>query len=237
MTSDEFIKYIKKRKQVCVADVQVDFSVGYVEARDIIHQLEIKGILELKDKIYYHLKKQQKCELPMIYLHVLYDCVENDMISIHRIQRKLSINTKKIQEILDWMEEMQYIKGKPREVLLTMEEFMLLYESYVPLKEETSKDEEKKYSFDEFGLHMFGLNKKEKETPVAYQLECQKELEELIKGNPAFSYDDAFDYFLRKAVGMRDENMTKSLAYMNFLEDFEINDAASFEKYKKSITS
>lgn len=80
-------------------------------------------------------EKKEEGNAGELFVRALKLVVEKNSASISMLQRKLSIGYHRAGEILEWMEKKGYVSAycgaKPREVLITKEEFEKLYGDFI----------------------------------------------------------------------------------------------------------
>ncbi|MDE6408099.1 MAG: hypothetical protein K2K50_05790, partial [Anaeroplasmataceae bacterium] len=124
MNKMEVEKYIIKNKVVSIPEIQKEFHLSYKEVHSIILKFLEEEKIFLKDDLNYaYIEKT--IEIPPVYKQVLWDCIQNDSVSLTHIQSEFSLSIPTAKSIINWMTENDFIGPLPfQEVQMTKAQFI-----------------------------------------------------------------------------------------------------------------
>ena len=136
------LKTVVESGVATISFVQRKMSTGYCKAANIIEWMEMNGYVSKfdgKNSRTVFLTKEEferkfACGKMVIeYIPILKFAVENKVVSVSILQRRLRLDLKTARAAVEWMENMGYATRydgvKPRKVLLSIEEFEKLLKS------------------------------------------------------------------------------------------------------------
>ena len=142
MNEMELEKYFIENKLVSIPEIQKEFHLGYKEVHNIILKFLEEEKIFLKDDLNYaYIGKTE--EIPLVYKQVLWDCIQNDYVSLTHIQSEFSLSIPTAKSIINWMSENDYIGPLPcQEVQMTKTQFIELFGIMEEDSEETAEEED-----------------------------------------------------------------------------------------------
>ncbi|MCM1130187.1 MAG: hypothetical protein NC310_01210 [Roseburia sp.] len=120
-------KYIIAKEAFSIPELQKEFHLSYKAIRIYIEKLVQRGKIRSLDELKYSYVRNEEDPL---YIYVLWLTIKSSNFAISYLQRMLDIGIDKLQAIIDWMREKQYVKTRPFDrVIITEEQFLSLYGS------------------------------------------------------------------------------------------------------------
>ena len=161
MKKKDIEQYIKEKGTVNIPDVQLEFSIGYKEARNLFSELERKNVIRFDGTLDYiycvendtdesndklsTLKREIDIK-PSLYKDAVKFCVFNGHISIPYLQKRLQTSYVQAGDVLDWLVDMGVVSNdgyNEKRCLLTKEDYYSIFEEDATDNTVSNKSEEK----------------------------------------------------------------------------------------------
>ena len=125
MNQQELGKYITSKQVFSIPELQKEFNLSYSFVRSYIEELIQREKIKKLDEFQFSFIKN---ETDLLYIYALWLTIQNSNFSIGFFQSKFNLDEEKINAIIDWMKEKEYVKTRPfSTVKITKEKFLNLY--------------------------------------------------------------------------------------------------------------
>lgn len=214
MKKKDIEQYIKEKGTVNIPDVQLEFSIGYKEARNLFAEFERKNIIRFDGTLDYiycvendtdesndrlsTLKREIDIK-PSLYKDAVKFCVFNGHISIPYLQKRLQTSYVQAGDVLDWLVDMGVVSNdgyNEKRCLLTKEEYYSIFEEDATENTVSNKSEEKQDDEEErIRQAKEALEKRKIEILRRMQEQIESEEDEEDENDEEQEEDDDDDFF------------------------------------------
>ena len=204
MKRKDIEQYIKEKGVVNIPDVQLEFSIGYKEARALFAKLESKQIIRFDGVLNYiycddtdkpidrlqELKREIDIK-PSMYRDAVKLCILKGSVSIATLQKRLQAGYAKAAEIIDWLAKIGVVSTdneREKRCILSKEDYSSMFDNDIVQDALIHKSNEDKNDEEE-------RIRQAREALEKRRIEILRQMEEKIEREEDGEEEDEYESF------------------------------------------